>query len=183
MVKAEGKEYCLLDPNYSIITKIDAYRTDPLPDPQDRMFWWAELLDLMCKPDEVIDNKALRSYKIARAYHFTVSIQSIRGDLRITPRLLAEVPTHENEDGSTQENKILPSQAHATFVKDFEQHPLRTQYALGSGYFISLPKEMQVGLSAVKGVNRSSIQEKIDFINNPYEFLKNDWRAICQKKL
>lgn len=172
MVKAEGKEYCLLDPNYSIITKIDAYRTDPLTDPQDRMFWWAELLDLMCKPDEVIDNKALRSYKIARAYHFTVSIQSIRGDLRITPRLLAEVPTHENEDGSTQENKILPPQAHATFVKDFEQHPLRTQYALGSGYFISLPKEMQVGLSAVKGVNRSSIQEKIDFINNPYEFLK-----------
>ena len=31
---------------------------------------------------------------------------------------------------------------------------------------------MQVGLSVVKGVNRSSIQEKIDFINNPYEFLK-----------
>ena len=27
-------------------------------------------------------------------------------------------------------------------------------------------------MSVVKGVNRSSIQEKIDFINNPYEFLK-----------
>lgn len=172
MVKAEGKEYCLLDPNYSIVTKIDAYKLAPLTDPKDRMPWWAELLDLVCEPDEVIENKALRSYKIARAYHFTVSIQSIRGDLRITPRLLAEVPTHENEDGSTLENKILPPQAHATFIKDFEQLPLRTQYSLGSGYFISLPTEMQVGLSAVKGVNRSSIQEKIDFINNPYEFLK-----------
>lgn len=172
MVKAEGKEYCLLDPNYSIVTKIDAYRTDPLTDPQDRIPWWAELLDLVANLDEVIENKALRSYKLARAYHFTVSIQSIRGDLRITPRLLAEVPTHENEDGRNLENKILPPQAHAIFVKNFEQLPLRTQYSLGSGYFISLPKEMQVGLSAVKGVNRSSIQEKIDFINNPYEFLK-----------
>ena len=172
MVKAEGKGYCLLDPNYSIVTKIDAYRTDPLTDPQDRMPWWADLLDLVADPDEVIENKALRSYKIARAYHFTVSIQSIRGDLRITPRLLAEVPTHENEDGSTLENKILPPQAHAIFVKNFEQLPLRTQYSLGGGYFISLPKEMQAGLSAVKAVNRASIQEKIDFINNPYEFLK-----------
>ena len=171
-VKAEGKEYCLLDPNYSIVTKIDAYRTDPLTDPQDRMPWWAELLDLVANPDDVIENKALRSYKIARAYHFTVSIQSIRGDLRITPCLLAEVPTHENEDGNTLENKILPPQAHAIFVKNFEQQPLRSQYSLGGGYFISLPNEMQVGLSVVKGVNRSSIQEKIDFINNPYEFLK-----------
>lgn len=159
-VKAEGKEYCLLDPNYSIVTKIDAYRTDPLTDPQDRMPWWAELLDLVANPDDVIENKALRSYKIARAYHFTVSIQSIRGDLRITPCLLAEVPTHENEDGNTLENKILPPQAHAIFVKNFEQQPLRSQYSLGGGYFISLPNEMQVGLSVVKGVNRSSIQEK-----------------------
>ena len=172
MVKAEGNEYCLLDPNYSVVTKIDAYKLAPLTDPQDRTSWWAELLDLVADPDEVIENKALRSYKIARAYHFTVSIQSIRGDLRITPRLLAEVPTHENEDGSTLENEILPPQPHAIFVKNFEQQPLRTQYSLGSGYFISLPKEMQAGLSAVKGVNRSSIQEKIDFINNPYEFLK-----------
>ena len=172
LVRAEGKEFCLLNPSYSVVTKIDAYKLAPLTDPQDRMPWWAELLDLVSDPDEAIENRALRSYKIARAYHFTVSIQSIRGDLRITPRLLAEVPTHENEDGSTLENEILPPQKHAIFVKNFEQLPLRTQYSLGSGYFISLPKEMQAGLSAVKGVNRSSIQEKIDFINNPYEFLK-----------
>lgn len=107
------------------------------------MPWWAELLDLVANPDDVIENKALRSYKIARAYHFTVSIQSIRGDLRITPCLLAEVPTHENEDGNTLENKILPPQAHAIFVKNFEQQPLRSQYSLGGGYFISLPNEMQ----------------------------------------
>lgn len=172
MVKAEGKEYCLLDPDYSIVTKIDDYKLAPLTDPKSRVPWWAELLDLVCEPDEVIENKALRSYKIARAHHFTVGIQSIRGDLRITPRLLAEASAQENEDGSTSENKLLPPQAHAIFVKNFEQLPMRAQYALEGGYFISLPKEMQVGLSVIKSVNRLSIQDKIDFINNPYEFLK-----------
>lgn len=171
-VNAEGKEYCLLDPNYSIIVKIDAYRKSPLNEPGDRMHWWAEMLDLISEPDKVIENKALRSYKIARAYHFTVSIQSIRGDLRITPCLLAKAPEQENDEGKAPENQILPSRAHATFVDNFVRLPLRNKYALVDGYFLTLPTEMQAGLNVLKSVNRADIQEKIDFINNPYEFLK-----------
>lgn len=171
-VKAEGKKYCLLDPNYSIVVKIDAYRMSPLTEPGDRMHWWADLLDLVSEPDPVIENKALRSYKIARAYHFTVSIQSIRGDLRITPCLLAEAPTQESEDDNTRENQLLTPCAHAAFVKNFERQPLRNKYSLEDGCFLTLSTEMQTGLNVLKSVNRANIQEKIDFINNPYEFLK-----------
>lgn len=177
LLKSEGKEYCLLDPTFSLVTKIEEYKKTPLLDADARMRWWGEVLALVPDP-AIIDDNILRSYKIARADFFTVNIQSVRDGLRITPRLLAAPRQSDNEDREELDTDLVTAAAHSRFLKDFHKLPLRCKYALGDGYFLTLPQEIQSGLGVVKSLEYATLQEKIDFINNPYKALKESLAGI-----
>ena len=136
LLKAEGKEYCLLDPVFSLIEKMDAYKKAPLADADARMCWWRDLLDLVSDP-AIIDNAALRSYKIARAEYFTVGI-SLRNGLRITPRLLANPHKNDSENSEEPDAGLVSATADKRFLDTLHRHPLRSRYTLGDAYFLTL---------------------------------------------
>ena len=178
LLEAKNLKYCLTEPTFALVEMLDAYLQQPITDPDERVRWWGKVTEILREPkipDPKIVEGILGSYKVVQANFFTVNLLSTKGQLNISPRLLAKQSVEDypiNSEGNTCPDSLLPESTHALFRKDFKNQPIRSKYALSNNYFVALSPELKTVLGVVKQLENASLQEKIDFINNPYTILK-----------
>lgn len=167
-IKAAGKSETLLDPIYSLIDKIDNFNTAKFSDMDERFVAWGEIQELL--PEDAVIDGQLSNITICRADRFTLDITPGGG---FNPVLIKADDEKSWADSSQSDiNYAVPKTRQKEFEKQFKNWgAIKTNYPIGRGTYVVLPKRVTNVLSVVKSYQTKSAEERLSFISNPQKYI------------
>jgi len=167
-IKAAGKNETLLDPIFSIIDKIDSFNTTKFSDMDERFVAWGEIQELL--PDDVVIDGQLSNITICRADRFTLDISQDGG---FNPVLInSDEEKSWVDESQSGINYAVPKKRQKEFENQFKNWgTIKSNYPIGRGTYVVLPKRIVNVLSVVKSYQTKSTEERLSFISNPQKYI------------
>lgn len=164
----KGNSELLLDPLYSIIKKIDEFNKIKTPDRDERFVQWGEIQKLL--PEGSVVDGQLQNITICRADKVTLDI---REHGVFNPALVQLDNTKDfSLQGQADVEYVLPKIRQNAFENQFKNSQLvRSNYAVGNGTYVVVPKRVQDILSVIKKHQTKDTEERLAFISNPQKFI------------
>ncbi|HCH3861284.1 TPA: DEAD/DEAH box helicase [Vibrio parahaemolyticus] len=163
-----GKNELLLDPFYSIIKKIDEFNEASPSDRDERFIRWGEIKELL--PDESIVDGQLQDITICRADRVTLDVK----EHGVFNPLLIKPNSDKDWDiqGQSDVEYAIPKARQAQFEDQFKSwSTTRSNYAIGNGVYVVLPKRVQKVLNVIKDIQTRDSQERLAFVSNPHKVI------------
>lgn len=169
------EEYILSDPLYSVVELLEAYKSEPIADMDERFLWWSQVRELL--PDDVDVGNFLKTINIVRPESFTLDFVEENGELQLTPKFVYRTETDEDQPEPADDQEpldILPPAAQYDFNSTFRQHSVtNARYALSDRWYVVLPKSVKSALQAVRDIQNEPREQKLAFLHNPRAALRN----------
>lgn len=167
-IKTAGKTETLLDPVYSIIQSIDAFNDSKFNNMDERFVACGELQELL--PDDAIVDGQLNTITICRADRFTLDVTAGGG---FNPVLIRhDEDKHWGEGAQSDINYAIPKMKQKEFEDQFKGwNGTKSNYPIGNGTYVVLPKRVTQVLSVVKKFQTKSTEERLAFISNPQKYI------------
>lgn len=159
-----SKSFTLLDPLFTILSKIDQFSELPT-DHQSRFSHWAEIAQLL--PGDITLDGQLKSLRITSSDRITLDVGP---GSNFDP-----VPLATPEPGeSAIDQPVLPEFFLDAFKKQFRKfNTAHKTYALGEGNYLMFPERVREKLNKVREFQQKSEPERRSFIANPENYLKS----------
>jgi hypothetical protein len=175
---------------YRLVEAIDAFNTAPPADRDGRFRAWAVLQELL--PEETVRSVEvdgyLRSTRFAHAAAFSVHIPpgSSIFDFDFEPLLFGPAHAHsapheqdEEESSRAKEDRVpeashlLPPIQQEIFARQrfLASDQVKSQYALGEGWYVVLDPEVRRALDVVRQAKLAGVEERRRFARNPQAYL------------
>lgn len=167
--KSGSREYLLLNPLYEVLEKASSFSAASTMD--ERMLRWCDLRDLL--PEGSVVDRQLQTINLVRGDAFTLDIKP---GADFDPVLLTVTNTDAAGDhGENREpSEALPESSQETFSERFAKgQKVNGHYALGGGWYVTLPAETRSALEVVREIKQSPLNERQAFIANPHAVLKD----------
>ncbi|NNN43486.1 MULTISPECIES: DEAD/DEAH box helicase [unclassified Vibrio] len=167
-LKHRGQTELILDPLYSIITKIDQFNSTNILDQDERFVRWGEIKELL--PDDSVVDGQLQNITICRADRVTLDIKE-HGIFN--PLLIKSNPTKDWDiQGQSDVEYAIPKARQKKFEDHFKAwSTTRSNYAIGNGVYVVLPLRVQKVLSVIKDYQTKDSQERLAFVSNPHKII------------
>ncbi len=167
-LKHRGQTELILDPLYSIITKIDEFNSTNILDQDERFVRWGEIKELL--PDDSVVDGQLQNITICRADRVTLDIKE-HGIFN--PLLIKSNPTKDWDiQGQSDVEYAIPKSRQKNFEDHFKAwSTTRSNYAIGNGVYVVLPLRVQKVLSVIKDYQTKDSQERLAFVSNPHKII------------
>ncbi|MDW3048242.1 DEAD/DEAH box helicase [Vibrio sp. Vb1554] len=167
-LKLRGQTELILDPLYSIITKIDQFNSINISDRDERFVRWGEIKELL--PDDSVVDGQLQDITICRADRVTLDIKE-HG--LFNPLLIKPNPTKDWDiQGQSDVEYAIPKARQTQFEDQFKTwSTTRSNYAIGSGVYVVLPPRVQKVLNVIKDYQTKDSQERLAFVSNPHKII------------
>lgn len=165
-----GTRFLLLNPLFSIAEAIDHY-TEAGNDVDEKFLRWAAIADQL--PSDAIQDESLRNLVIIRADRFTLDVKE---GSDFEPLLLrSEEAVIPGAPDLVQ--SVLPPVQHHRFSTQFaSRDSVLSNYALGNGKYVVIPKTMQSMLQVVRDEQKKPAQHRQAFVSNPLGIIKERLR-------
>jgi SNF2 family DNA or RNA helicase len=158
----------LLNPIYAIVSKIDEFNSGNLTDRDDRFVKWGEIKELL--PEGVIVDDQLQSITICRADRLTLDIKEhgVFNPLLIKPQSEKEW----DEQNQAQAEYAVPKLRQKQFEDQFKTFStVKSNYAIGNGIYVVLPKRVQKVLEVVKTYQNKPSEQRLAFVAEPHKYI------------
>ncbi|MFH4853671.1 hypothetical protein WMY96_04220 [Vibrio diabolicus] len=167
-LKHRGQTELILDPLYSIITKIDEFNSTNILNQDERFVRWGEIKELL--PDDSVVDGQLQNITICRADRVTLDIKE-HGIFN--PLLIKSNPTKDWDiQGQSDVEYAIPKARQKNFEDHFKAwSTTRSNYAIGNGVYVVLPLRVQKVLSVIKDYQTKDSQERLAFVSNPHKII------------
>lgn len=167
-LKHRGQTELILDPLYSIITKIEQFNSINILDHDEKFVRWGEIKELL--PDDSIVDDQLKNITICRADRVTLDIK----EHGVFNPLLIKSNSTKDWDIQSQSDVeyAIPKTRQAKFEDQFKSWTTtRSNYAIGDGVYVVLPLRVQKVLSVIKDYQTKDSQERLAFVSNPHKII------------
>jgi SNF2 family DNA or RNA helicase len=163
-----GSQQILLNPIYAIVSKIDEFNSDNLTDRDERFVKWGEIKQLL--PDNVVVDDQLQNITICRADRLTLDIKEhgTFNPLLIKPQSDKEWDIQNHAVSEYAVPKVKQKQFEDQF-KSF--NAVKSNYAIGNGTYVVLPKRLQKVLEIVKTYQTKPSEQRLAFVANPHKYI------------
>ncbi|MCG9714954.1 DEAD/DEAH box helicase [Shewanella insulae] len=167
-IKAAGQTETLLDPIYGLINNIDSFNNTSFANMDERFVAWGEIQELL--PEDAVIDGQLNNITICRADRFTLDVTSGGG---FNPVLIRHNEEKNWEEESQSDiNYAVPKVRQKEFEKQFKNwNSVKSNYPIGHGTYVVLPKRVTQVLSVVKGYQFKPTEERLSFISNPQKYI------------
>ncbi|RKF22288.1 DEAD/DEAH box helicase [Alginatibacterium sediminis] len=158
----------ILDPLYSIISKIEQFNNTFVSDRDERFICWGQIKELL--PEESIVDGQLQSITICRADRVTLDVK----EHGVFAPLLIKPNSSKDWDVQSQSDieYAVPKARQSQFEDQFKSwSTTRSNYAIGNGTYVVLPKRVQKVLSVIKAYQAKGSQERLAFVSNPHKVI------------
>jgi SNF2 family DNA or RNA helicase len=164
------------DPTFTLIEMMDKYNALPIEGMEERFHAWGKIKEIL--PGNVIVDDFLSAINVAPAEAFTLEILDSTS-LTFNPVLVKGAKNLPSEDLHDEKKQpfinLLPPEPQSVFNKQFWKSDLvRQRYALGDGWFVTLPPTLKRVLSIAHAYNDKPIAEKRAFLSNPREAMARE---------
>ncbi|SFG29889.1 DEAD/DEAH box helicase [Neptunomonas qingdaonensis] len=168
VLEAGGKELLILDPIYTLIEKIDAYRISPAEDLDERFVRWGEVQELL--PEETVIEGRLSHITICRADRITLDVKPSG---RFEPVLIKPNADKDLDiQGQSDVENAIPTAKQKEFEKQFSnRQQVRSNYAVGGGTYVVLPPRVVNVLKVIRHYQTQDRDRRLAFIANPHQFI------------
>ena len=168
-------EYILSDPLFSVVELLQAYKSAPIADMDERFLWWSQVRELL--PEDVDVGNFLKTINIVRPESFTLDFGDENGELQLTPRFVYQSEKNEDQPESDDEKEpldIISPAAQDDFNATFRRHSVtNARYALSDRWYVVLPKSVISALQAVRDIQNEPLERKLAFLHNPRAALRD----------
>jgi len=172
-----GKTQLVLsDPVFTLVEKMDDYNSLPIENMEGRFHVWGKIKNLL--PENVVVDDFLSAINVAPAEAFTLEILD-SSSLNFNPILVKGIENLPDDEFPTEKKhyykNLVPPEVQATFSEQFwKLSSVRQRYAVGNGWFITLPPILKRALSIAHTYNRKPIEDKRNFLSNPREVIARE---------
>lgn len=168
LLKSRGETELLLEPIYSILNEIELFSSTPPIDRDERFSRWGVIKELL--PEDAIVDGQLQNITICRADRVTLDVKDYGA---INPLLIK--PNSEKEwdiQGQSDVEYAVPKSRQVQFEDQFKRwSKVRSNYAIGNGQYVILPKRVQEVLGVIKDYQSKNYQERLAFISDPHKII------------
>lgn len=177
--RAGSREYVLLNPLYEVLEKADRFSSATTMD--ERMSKWCDLRELL--PEGSVVDRQLQTINLVRGDAFTLDVKP-GADFSPVLLTMASPSKPFNDEESAQPIEALPEASQQTFSDRFEKSQrVNGHYALGGGWYVTLPEETRSALEVVREIKQGSLNERQAFIANPHAVLKNRLKGCVDEEV
>ena len=176
--RSGSREYVLLNPLYEILENAARFTSAKTMD--ERMSRWCDLRELL--PEGSVVDKQLQTINLVRGDAFTLDVKE---GADFDPVLLTNSRSEQaSSEDAPQPVEALPEVGQRTFAERFEKgSEVNGHYALGGGWYVTLPEATRAALKVVRKIKRGSLNERQAFIANPHAVLKERLSGVVEENV